>query len=298
VIIASATKPIVDVAKCAEHAQDADYFHLPEFMVPEALGSHGHIYLPKIGPYDVFGYGFEFQITKFMVLEVVAALLMLIIFIPMAIKFSSGKPPKGRFWNLMEAMVLFVRDEMVRPAIGGKQADRFVPFILTLFFFILFCNLLGMIPWAGSPTGSFSVTGPLALIAFGAVVGTGMKKFGLVGFWTGLAPHMELPLVLAIFLKPMILVIEIFGLFIKHTILAVRLLANMFAGHLVLAVILGFITAETILKWHVAAWSGVLVASIFGAMALSLLELFVAFLQAYIFAFLTALFIGMAAHQH
>ena len=289
----STAAPIIDVGKCAEHAQDAPYFHLPEFMVPESLGTHGHIYLPKI---DLFG--LEFQITKFMVLEVVAALGMMIIFIPMAMKFSSGKPPKGRFWNLMEAMVLFVRDEMVRPAIGGKQADRFVPFILTMFFFILFCNLLGMLPWAGSPTGSFSVTGPLALIAFGAVIGTGMKKFGLVGFWTGLAPHMELPLVLAIFLKPMILAIEIFGLLIKHTILAVRLLANMFAGHLVLAVILSFITTETILGWPIAGWTGVMVASIFGAMALSLLELFVAFLQAYIFAFLTSLFIGMAVHQH
>jgi F-type H+-transporting ATPase subunit a len=297
-IIGSPAKPIIDVAKCAEHAQDAEYFHLPEFMVPKFLGEHGYIDLPKIGPYDIFGYGVEFQITKFMVLEVVAALLMLIIFIPMAWKLSSGKPAKGRFWNLMEAMVLFVRDDMVRPAIGGKQADRFVPFILTLFFFILFCNLLGMLPWAGSPTGSFSVTAPLALIAFGAVAGTGMKKFGPVGFWTGLAPHMELPLVLAVFLKPMILLIEIGGLFIKHTILAVRLLANMFAGHLVLAVILGFITSELILEWHIAAWTGVMVASICGAMALSLLELFVAFLQAYIFAFLTALFIGMAVHQH
>jgi F-type H+-transporting ATPase subunit a len=138
----------------------------------------------------------------------------------------------------------------------------------------------------------------LALIAFGAVVGTGMKKFGPVGFWTGLVPHMELPLVLAIFLWPMILLLEVGGLFIKHTILAVRLLANMFAGHLVLAVILSFITSEVILDWPVAGWAGVMMASIFGAMALSLLELFVAFLQAYIFSFLTALFIGMAVHQH
>ena len=125
-----------------------------------------------------------------------------------------------------------------------------------------------------------------------------MTKFGPVGFWMGLAPHMELPLVLAILLIPMILAIEILGLFIKHTILAVRLLANIFAGHLVLAVILGFVVAEDIVAAHTAAWTGVAVASIFAATALSLLELFVAFLQAYIFAFLTALFIGMAVHQH
>jgi len=287
------------VVECAEHTQDAEYFHLPEFMVPEFLGSDGEIHLPNIGPYDVFElFTLKFQITKFMVLEVVAALLLMIIFIPMARKYRNGDPPKGRFWNLMEAMILFVRDEMVRPAIGGKQADRFVPFILTLFFCILFCNLLGMLPWAGSPTGSLSVTGTLALIVFGAVIGAGMKKFGALGFWVGLVPHMDLPLILAIFLWPLIFLLEIVGLLIKHTILAIRLLANMFAGHLVLAAILGFITSEVILDWHVTAWGGVAIASIFGAMALSLLELFVAFLQAYVFTFLTALFIGMSVHQH
>jgi F-type H+-transporting ATPase subunit a len=191
-------------------------------------------------------------------------------------------------------MVLFVRDEMVRPAIGQKEADRFVPFILTLFFFILFCNLLGLAPWLGSPTGSINVTGALALVAFLVVVGSGMRKFGPLRFWIGLCPQMELPWPLAILLVPMILGIEIFGLVIRHTILAVRLLANMFAGHLVLAVVLGFIA----LFVHSLAWYGVMPAAVLGGAALSLLELLVALLQAYIFAFLTALFIGMAIHQH
>ena len=105
---------------------------------------------------------------------------------------------------------------------------------------------------------------------------------------------MDLPLVLAIFLKPMILLIELLGLGIKHFVLSVRLFANMFAGHLILAVIIGFI-AETA---HLAIWYGVMPAAVFGAVALNMLELFVAFLQAYIFAFLSALFIGMAVHQH
>jgi F-type H+-transporting ATPase subunit a len=106
---------------------------------------------------------------------------------------------------------------------------------------------------------------------------------------------MELPLALAIFLKPMIFVIEVVGLFIKHVVLAVRLLANMFAGHLVLAVLLGFIagTAD-----YLALWVGVTVGSLAMSVALSLLELFVAFLQAYIFMFLASIFIGMAQHQH
>jgi F-type H+-transporting ATPase subunit a len=105
---------------------------------------------------------------------------------------------------------------------------------------------------------------------------------------------MDLPFPFKIFLVPMILFIEILGLFIRHLILAIRLLANMFAGHFVLAVILAFIadTAASLL------WYGVMPASIFGATAINMLELFVAFLHAYIFSFLTALFIGMAVHQH
>jgi len=271
---------MIDINQAAEHVKDASGFHLPAKV---------HFDLPAI---EVFGH--HFQLTKFMVLELAAALLMLLIFIPLARRIAGGKPPRGRFWNMFEAMLLFVRDEMVRPAIGRKDADRFLPFIWTAFFFILFCNLLGMVPWAGSPTGAIGVTAALALIAFCTVAGAGMMRFGALAFWTGLTPHMDLPLVLAIFLKPMILFIEIFGLLIRHTILAVRLLANMFAGHLVLAVIMGFIVAFA----DSLVWYGVMPASVLGAVALSLLELFVAFLQAYVFSFLTALFIGMSLHRH
>ncbi len=105
---------------------------------------------------------------------------------------------------------------------------------------------------------------------------------------------MDLPPILAVLLKPMIFVIEILGLCIKHFILAMRLLANMMAGHLVLAVILAFIAASAASM----AWYAVTPASVLGAVALSLLELFVAFIQAYIFTFLSALFIGMAVHPH
>jgi len=268
----------INPAKLAEHCKDADSFDLPGLM-------GGHIHLPEI---------LGLQVTKFMVLEVVAAVLMILIFVPLGQRIATGQPPRGRFWNVFEAMILFIRDEMVRPAIGGKQADRFLPLIWTLFFFILFCNLLGLVPWAGSPTGSLACTGALATIALCSSVGAGMKKFGVLGFWTGLAPQMELPLVLTICLKPMILGIEVGGLFIKHTVLAVRLLANIFAGHLVLAVIIGFVAAFA----GKFAWYGVLPASVLGATALSLLELFVAFLQAYVFAFLAALFIGMSVHRH
>jgi F-type H+-transporting ATPase subunit a len=274
----------INPVELAGHVKDAECFLLPFGL---------EITLPH-GTVEVFGWEIHLRLTKFMALELVAALLMLLIFIPLARNIATGQRPRGRVWNMFEVVLLFVRDEMVRPAIGRPEADRFLPFIWTLFLFILSCNLLGMLPWAGSPTGSISVTGAMALVSFAVVVGAGMKKSGPLGFWTGLVPHMELPWLLAIPLKPMILFIEIFGLLIKHTILAVRLLANMFAGHLVLAVIMGFI----LLFVGKIAWYGVMPAAVLGATALSLLELFVAFLQAYIFAFLTALFIGMAVHQH
>jgi F-type H+-transporting ATPase subunit a len=268
---------MIDINEAGGHVKDAISVHLP-------FGQHFD--LPQI---------FGFQLTKFMVLELLVAILMLLIFIPLARRIATGQPVRGYFGNLLEAMLLFLRDEVARPAIGHHDADRFLPFIWTIFFFVLFCNLTGIIPWAGSPTGSILVTATLALMTFLMVIGAGMGRYGLVGFWTGLVPHMELPLVLAILLKPMLFVIEVVGLLIKHVVLAVRLLANMFAGHLVLAVIVGFIAAAA----HTTVlWLGVTIGSVLGATALNMLELFVAFLQAYIFAFLSALFIGMAVHQH
>jgi len=128
------------------------------------------------------------------------------------------------------------------------------------------------------------------------VLATGIAKFGVAGFLKSLVPHMDLPWFIAGPMFAMLFLLELFGLMIKHLVLAVRLMANMFAGHLVLAVILGFILATA--KMFILTWLGVTFASIAGATALSFLELFVAFLQAYIFAFLSALFIGMAAHPH
>ena len=270
-----------DPAELLSHVKDSKAFHFPGGL---------HWDIPQ--PFAPLG----FELTKFMVLEAVAAVLMVIIFVPLARRMAGGGPPRGRLWNMFEVVLLFLRDEVARPAIGSKEGDRFLPFIWTMFFFILFCNLLGLVPWAGSPTGALGCTGALALVTFATVVGSGMKEYGPVGFWTGQVPHMELPALMAVLIKPMIFVLEVIGLLIRHFILAVRLLANMFAGHLVLAVIVGFIAVTA--HEHIAVWSGVAVASVLGAVALSLLELFVAFLQAYIFTFLSALFIGMAVHQH
>ncbi|MCI0335445.1 MAG: F0F1 ATP synthase subunit A [Planctomycetes bacterium] len=271
------------------HVEDSTSFHLPQFLSPE--GSHGHVEIPQ--PF-AGRLPFDFKITKFMVIELVAAILIFVFFVGLARALKGGAIPRGRFRNMLEAMLLYFRDSVARPCIGGHDADKFVPFLWTIFFFVLACNLFGMIPWMGSPTGSLSVTATLALITFLVVVGSGMKKLGAVGFWKAQVPHMDVPGPLKIFLLPMVFVIEVFGLLVKHGVLAVRLLANMMAGHVVLAVILAFIAASAQSLW----WWGVMPASVLGATALSMLELFVAFLQAYIFTFLSALFIGMAVHPH
>ena len=267
---------MADPAKLIEHVKDSNVFELP-------LGIECH--LPQI---------FGFQVTKFMVLELAAAAVMIAMFVPLGQRIASGKPPRGRWWNMIEAMVMFIRDQVARPAIGRHDADRFLPFLWTVFFFILFLNLIGLVPWCGSATGAISVTAALAAITLAIVLGAGMKKYGPVRFWVGQVPHMEVPFSTLIFLWPMIFMLEALGMLVRHVILAVRLFANMFAGHVVRAVLLSFIamTAQSL------AWYGVMPASVLGAAAFSLLELLVALIQAYVFTYLAALFIGMAVHQH
>jgi F-type H+-transporting ATPase subunit a len=191
--------------------------------------------------------------------------------------------------------LIFIRDQVARPTIGPPHdSDRFLPFLWTMFFFVLFCNLLGLVPGLGSPTGAFEVTTTLAICAFFAVIFAGMAHNGPLKYWAGLVPHMDLPWYMKIPLVLILWPIELSGLLIKSAILSIRLLANMYAGHLVLAVILGFIV-QTAGSW---IWYGVTPASVLGAAALNILELLVAFLQAYIFVFITSLLIGMAVHQH
>ncbi|MEQ8846354.1 F0F1 ATP synthase subunit A [Botrimarina sp.] len=236
----------------------------------------------------------DFVLTKFMVIEALVAIICILLFGWLASKTKLGFAAKGGLANLLEAFLVFIRDEIARPTIGEKDADDYLPFLWTLFFFVLGCNLFGMIPWMGSPTGSLAVTGTMAFLTFITVCAIGIVKYGLAGFLEIQVPHMDLPKPVALILVPMIFLIELFGLLVKHFVLAVRLLANMLAGHIVLAVIIGFIgyTAASVIWWGVAP------ASVIGATAISFLELFVAFLQAYIFVFLSSLFIGSVVHPH
>ncbi len=231
------------------------------------------------------------QVTRFMVMELVAAALLLVILIPLTRHVARYPVSRGPFWNAFEAMLLFIRDNVARPALGGHGADGYLPFLWTMFFFILVNNLLGMIPGGASATANINVTAVLALMTFGVVLAAGIKASGPVGYWVNLVPKLDVPPLLKGPLWGLLFLIEVVGLFIRHLVLAVRLFANMLAGHIVLAVILGFaVAASGYLKLVVAP------VSVLGVVALSFLELLVAFLQAYIFVFLAALFIGSAAH--
>jgi len=287
--------PMANSAELMSHVKDTNSFHFPWGVVE--LPCFGSLDVPGwsfLGWFDVPGFHLNLQLTKFMVLELAAAILMVVVFVPLARRIARGGPPRGLFWNFFEALLVFVRDQVARPAIGDRDADRFLPYLWTAFFFILYCNLLGLVPCLGAPTGALGCTGALAICAIVTCVGAGIGRFGPLGYILNQAPAMDLPWYLAIVIKLMIIAIELLSLVIKHFVLAIRLLANMFAGHMVLAVIVGFIAQAA----GLAIWYGVMPASVLGATALNLLELLIAFLQAYIFVFLSALFIGMAVHTH
>ena len=165
---------------------------------------------------------------------------------------------------------------------GEEDAEKFMPFLWTLFFFILGCNLMGMLPWVGSPTAAFGTTIALAGIVFLIGVTLGIKTFGVVGFLKNICPELGLPWYLAFWIVPMLWIIEFASLLIKHMVLAVRLLMNMGAGHLVLLGLLGIgISLPAAMMTTPGAWHGAAVISVLATTILSVLELFVACLQLY-----------------
>ncbi len=225
-------------------------------------------------------WGISLDITKHVVLMWVAAGLTVLLLT--AACRQRGLVPRG-LRNLLEPVLLFIRDELAVPNFHDK-ADRYVPFLWTTFFFILMCNLIGLIPGSATPTGNLSVTAGLALMSFVAIHVAGVRENGVGHYLASIVPPVPW------WLWPLLLVVEIVGIFAKPFALAVRLWANMNGGHIVILVIMGFIF---LFKGFVAA--GISVAA---ATAIYMLEIFVALLQAYVFTFLTAVFMGMAANPH
>ena len=250
------------------HVMDGNYLDFPPL---------GKIYLPHL---QLFG--LDISITRHVVFLWVVAALLILTFIIVSKSYKKSLIPHG-FTNLIETIVVFVRDEIVKPSIGHGY-EKFLPYLLTAFFFILFSNLIGLIPWTATVTSNIAVTASLAGLTFFATQVGGIIHHGPIGYFKGLIPP-GMPVALL----PLIIVVEVFGLFTKPFALCIRLFANMTAGHVVILSLIGLIF---IMKTYFIA-----PVSIGFALFIYLLELLVALIQAYIFTMLSSLFIGMAVHQ-
>jgi F-type H+-transporting ATPase subunit a len=243
------------------------------------LGPLGNLYLPQI---HIFG--FDISITRDIFIIWVVSVILIVLSILAARGYKKSIIPKG-IANIFEIIIEFVRDEIVKPSIG-KGYEPFLPYLLTLFFFVLFCNIFGLIPAPNLvvPTGNIAVTAALAGISFIAIQFSGIRSYGFVNYFKGLVPKGMPGLILII-----IIPLELLGLFTKPFALCIRLFANMVAGHIVIFSLLGLIFIM-----HTIYVSPVAVGF---TLFIELLELLVALIQAYIFVMLTSLFIGMAKHM-
>lgn len=272
------------------HISDSKHIEIPSFVLAEGLSRE--IELPHWAPVHIGSVTIDLSPTKHVVMLLIAAVLCLLVLITAARAqarhaVNNGAPKGGA--NAIEAVVLYMRNEVILPNVG-RHGEGFVPFCLTLFFFILFCNLLGLVPYGSTATGNIAVTATLAICAFFVVEIAGMRALGkgyiaTVVYW----PH-DMPLAIK---GPMTLImtpVEIIGKFTKPFALAIRLFANMTAGHVVVLALISLIfTFGSYLLAPVP---------IVAATAIMVLELFVAFLQAFVFTLLVSVFIGQIRESH
>ncbi len=259
---------------------------LGQFIVHHLKDSHEwnlfghHLQLPTFPPVHILGVTIDFSITLHVVMLWTAALILITLF---GVQFRKRSlVPRGAA-AILEMMALYVRDEISIPNLGTKRGRQFTPFLATMFFMILTANLMGLFPLFVTATGDISVTASLAIVTFFATQLYAIIENGFLGYLKQLAPP-GIPPLLYIIIVP----IEIVSLFTKPFALAMRLFANMIAGHAVIFALLGLIIALG--SVFVSPFSVGL------AVFIALLEILVAFIQAYIFTMLSALFIGMAMH--
>ena len=235
----------------------------------------------------------DFGPTKHVVFMALAALivaLMLILAARSHVRHTNAiGRPKG-FAAGLEAVVLYLRNDVFMPVLGGHGGERYIPFVLTLFFFVLLCNLFGLVPYGSTATGNVSVTATLALITFLVVEIAGMRALGkgYVGtiiYW----PHDDMPLYMKLPLTLIMTPVEILGKFTKPFALTIRLFANMVAGHVIILALIGLIFMFG---------AAVAIAAVPMALFIMVLEILVGFIQAFIFALLASVFIGQIRSAH
>ncbi len=284
---AEAQRPNEPVDIITPHITDAYELELPG--PPPTFVTHVH--LPRFAPVQIGGMTVDLSPSKHVIFMLIAALTAIVVLVGTARAHAKHThatgTPKG-FAAGMEGMVLYLRNEVILPNVG-HHGNGFVPFLLTLFFFILFCNLWGIVPWGATATGNIAVTATLAIITFLVIEIAGIRANGAGYLNTIFYWNTELPLLMRI---PMFLImtpIEIVGKLTKPFALMIRLFANMTAGHIVVLALIGMIFTFKSLA------SG---APFLMAVAINVLELFVAFLQAFIFTLLSSVFIGQIREAH
>ena len=272
----------------------------PDFITPHISDGHAidipwpsmkdnftrEIELPRWAPVHVGPLTLDLSPTKHVVMISIAALLCMLTLLTaarsQARSAASGKPPKG-FANAIEAMVLYIRNEVILPNVG-HHGEGFVPFLLTIFFFILFCNLLGLIPYGATATSNISVTATLAIVSFLVIEIAGIRALGFGYIKTIVYWPSDMPLGIKLPITFIMTPVEILGKFTKPIALAIRLFANMIAGHVVILALISIVF--TFGLWAIAPFP------VLAATGIMMLELFVAFLQAFVFCLLVSVFIG------
>jgi len=298
-------------------------------LLASASDPMSHIVDKGMHQWDILGR----PVMLSMVTMVVTAIVLVVVLRWAARSIATGPESMGNkrfvsqsaFGGVIEVMVLYLRDQMLEPVMGVRLTRKYLPFLLSMFFFILALNIVGLIPFVevqefihtlrgekydlaenttlaifgGAATASISVTGGMAIISFVLIQVQGFRELGVKGWLEHLCGGHDLvsgspllyPIVLLVFL------VEFFGLFVKPAALAIRLFANMVAGHTLLIVFTSFgaLAANAGLGWF--GVSAITVVSAVGAMLITLLEVFVALLQAFVFMFLTAVFISLMAHE-
>lgn len=302
----------------AQHAAKtaAEGFNAGEVIIGHIANSdseHPLIHLPHIG-------GIDLSVSKHVfMLWLVAALVFFVITFTVRRYLRQERLVPSPFMNSIETIVEFLRDSVAQPSIGDRWLKTWTPMLLTLFFFILSANAIGLIPvfdvvgllnhWVldageetflgrllhggSTATSNYNVTAGLAIVTFFAIIVAGSRAHGFVQHWKNLVPHGVSP-VLAIALIP----IEILGMLVRPFALTMRLAANMTGGHIAILAILSFVFIFTEMAGQAVGMGVGAVFSVPLAVGISALEIIVVLVQAYVFTLLTAVFIGMAIHAH
>jgi F-type H+-transporting ATPase subunit a len=309
------------VQEAVQHGAAAVEGHAEKFDAGETIIHHVAnssldeplIHLPRL-------MGIDMSVTKHvMMLWVVALLLFVIVTVAVRRYLKQDRLIPSGFMNGLEAVVVFVRDEIVQPNVGTKWVATWAPLLLTFAFFIFAANAIGLVPifdvlglldhfvlhtgehslvkqvmhGGTTATANYNVTAALATVTFGAIIVAGSKAHGVVKHWINLVPH-GLAWPIYILLIP----IEIMGMFVRPFALTMRLAANMTGGHIALLALLSLVFLFAEIGGQAAGLGAGLVMTLPLAIGISLLEVIVVLVQAYVFTLLTAVFVGMAIHVH